>query len=209
MCTWGVRLGLRSLLGALAAVMIFVAAGTATAQPANPDVAAFLANPSQVLQDSPDGGATLVSAIRALALASQDTLPAIISLLATATSNQESAIGAGLGQAYQALAQSNPDYAAQIASALAASGDQVAITAYAAVTGNVPTTTADGGGGGGGGGVGGAVTSTTPTGGSASGSLGGGGTTSTANSTQNQLTSAGGAVGGSTLAGSAGSNVSP
>jgi hypothetical protein len=164
------NLALRAVGIAAAVVWIGVQGlgSVAVAQATSQEVAQFLANPSALLTSNPNGGGTLVSAIRNLVLADPSTLNSIISLLSTASSAQQTAIGSGLGQAAQALVRTNPTVATQIQDAVQASGVQTAMTAYAAATGNTETAST-GGGGGGGGGVGG------PTGGGAPSGGGGGG----------------------------------
>jgi hypothetical protein len=207
MHAWFIRLSLSSVIAITTAIFILVSVTAPKA--AQSDIDQFLASPSQVLTNNPTGGALLVSKIRALILESPTTLSAVIALLASANENQQSAIGAGLGQAALALVSTNPAYATEIQQALAASGVQVAITSFASVTGNVPTAATDAGGGGGGGGIGGPTgNSGLPTGGANGGSTGGGGTTSTATSQQNSFSSAGGSV-SSSFGVSAGTNVSP
>jgi|SRR5690349_17808373 hypothetical protein len=133
-------------------------AGEAQAAVTPADVAVFLANPSQALASNPDGGAKLISFIRDVAVADPTALAAIINLLGSASAAQQSAIGAGLGQAVQMISNTNQDYAVQIQTAVAASDFQAAKTAFAATTGNTIVSTG-GGGGGGGGGVGGPLLS--------------------------------------------------
>jgi len=110
-------------------------AGAAQLRPKS--VAEFIANPAQLLQRYPGGGAGLISMIRDLAVSERATLPIIIGLLANASPDQVVAIGTGLGQAAEASLTLHPDYTAEIQEAIAASESQSAITAFAAVTGNV------------------------------------------------------------------------
>src|SRR4051794_1961736 len=63
----------------------------------------FLANPGAILTQNPGGGSKLVSQVAALVQCDPSTLNALIGLLATANNPQQSAIGAGLGQAALAL----------------------------------------------------------------------------------------------------------
>lgn len=136
------------------------------------EVSQFLANPASLLANNPEGGGRLVSAIRDLLLSDPTTLPAIISLLADANAAQQAALGTGLGQAAQASATADPNFANQIQQAVAASGVQVAIAAFSVATGNSQTASS----GGGGGGVGGPVNGSPPgRGGGGGGSSGGGG----------------------------------
>ena len=160
----------------VAALMVFhPGASMAQTPPLTPQqVAAFMANPSAVLAANPNGGGRLVSFIRDLLLSSTNTstLQTIIALLATANADQQSAIGSGLGQAAQALASTNPDFANDIQLALAKAGSQLALASYQATTGNVQT--GAGGGGAGGGGTGPTNGASGGGGGGAGGSTGGG-----------------------------------
>ena len=113
-------------------------------------ISAFLANPSQLLSQYPNGGAQMVSQVRNLVATDPATLNAVINLIANATKDQQSAIGGALGQVALCARQA---LATQIQQALAATNNQNAITAYADVTGDQPIGAT--GGGGGGGGVGG------------------------------------------------------
>ena len=178
-------------------------ASMAQTQPLTPQqVSQFVTNPSAALAANPNGGGRLVSYVRDLLLSDKTTLQAIIALLATANADQQSAIGSGLGQAAQALAATDPDFANQIQRLLAASGSNLAIASYQATTGNVQTGAAGGGGAGGGGG---------PTnGGPSTGGGGGGGTGGSGGGTGSSgggLTGSGGVSGGTPS--STASNVSP
>jgi hypothetical protein len=163
-------------------------------------VSQFMADPSAALAANPNGGGRLVSFIRDLLLSDKTTLQTIIALLGTANADQQSAIGSGLGQAAQALASTDPNFASEIQRLLAESGSNLAIASYQATTGNVQTGAAGGGGAGGGGPTGGGA----PTGGGGgSGGAGGGGGTS---SSGGGLTGTSGVSGGTpTVA----ANVSP
>jgi len=114
----------------------------------------FQADPAQVLADFPTGGPLMISLIRQLAIADHADLPLIIGLLATANPDQANAIGTGLGQAALASVTADQAYAYEIQTALAATNNQTASLAFAAVMGDqaIGATGAGGGGGGGGGG---------------------------------------------------------
>lgn len=159
-----------------AALAVFVAAPFAAAALTEAQLQAaeqqFLANPAQFLaQNATMDAADFATVIQALA-ANPANLPTITSALANANPAQQTAIGAGLGQAAAAVQQSNPNYANQIQTAVAASGSAQATAGYSSSTGGTQIGTGGGaGGGGGGGGVGGP----TGTGGVPSGGGGGGG----------------------------------
>ena len=101
------------------------------------NVTAFLANPAQALASNPNGGGALISLIRDAAIADPTALPAIIALLNSASAQQQSAIGAGLGQAAMIVGKTDQAYASQIQQAVAASGAESAIGAFATATGDV------------------------------------------------------------------------
>lgn len=75
----------------------------AEARPAHaqqpPTISAFLANPAQLLQQYPNGGNLLISAVQQLALADPAAFKALIGLVGNANDQQKGAIGEGLTQA--------------------------------------------------------------------------------------------------------------
>jgi hypothetical protein len=146
-------------------------------QPGQLTAQQFQANPAQVLADFPTGGPLMISLIRQLAIADHADLPLIIGLLATANPDQANAIGTGLGQAALASVTADQAYAYAIQTALAATNNQTASLAFAAVMGDQGIG-ATGAGGGGGGGGGGPVNQNTAGGG------GGGNTLNLSNTTQ-------------------------
>lgn len=148
---------LRMAVGFVAAAFILVPPVMAQNSQAVTD---FLANPSQALQQYPNGGAQFISLIRDAALADHSALSNIIALLANANTDQASAIGSGLGQAANASVRTDQAYANEIQRLLALAGNLSANTAYAAVTGNTMIGSAGGAGVGGGGGPGGGQTGT-------------------------------------------------
>jgi hypothetical protein len=111
-------------------------------------------------------GGSLTAAIRDLAASDPDFAATIVSLAKGVSAQEAAAIGAGLGQAAGACSK-QPDDAAKIQSAVAASSDQNVVASYASTTGN--TQTAATGGGGAGGGGGGGVGSTGSTSGTTTG----------------------------------------
>ncbi len=190
----------------------FAQTSPAMAQTSQSAIDQFIANPSQALQQYPNGGPQLISLIRDVALAHPESLQAIIALLANASSDQQMAIGSGLGQAAQMSAQNNPAFANQIQTALTASGFQNAITAFSGVTGNVSIgSTSPGGGGGGGGGVGGPTGqgSGGPSGGSNSGTGQTFGSSNFQTSSTNSFTGGGSGAGGGTNSGGSSGSTSP
>jgi hypothetical protein len=141
---------IRGFVSALAAAFIFSAPLSAQEAP-NPDVATFLANPKQFLQQNEKGGPAFIAAIRDVAVTHPDSLQTIIDLIADANSDQQSAIGSGLGQAYKLVLQTDQPYADKIAKAVAGAGSADAKTAYVAIVGDSLIGSIDGGAGGDGG----------------------------------------------------------
>jgi hypothetical protein len=169
----------------------------------------FLADPGAILRANPNGGGKLVSTVRDLLMSDQGAmgrackaankptepnciLSALIALLSGASAEQQSAIGSGMGQAAQTLTSTNPIFANQIQTALAASGSDVAIASFATTTGNV----AIGANGGGGGGGGGPVSGGAPIGGGGGGGGNGGQGSNSGGSGGSGLTGGGNVNGG-------------
>jgi hypothetical protein len=126
-------------------------------------------------QGGPLSEAEIVSKVRDLVTGDKAVLKPILEALKFASSEEKSAIGTALGQAAQACLTTDAGYSAEIQEGLAATTDQAAILAFAAVTGNVPIGAT---GGGGGGGAGGGTTGSGPSSGSsASTGFAGGGST--------------------------------
>src|SRR5438132_1032229 len=99
------------------------------------------ANPKAIFSDADGKPMTmpaLISNVRELTIAEKTALRPIVEALKLAAPDEKSAIGTGLGQAAMAVIKTDPPYAAEIQQALAETSDQVAILAFAAVTGNVP-----------------------------------------------------------------------
>jgi hypothetical protein len=212
----GLRFIIRAAAGALVAAVLFSALSINQAQAATVDE--FLANPTAVMAQYPNGGADFISLVRDVATSHPEALATITGLISSASADQQGAIGSGLGQAYTAMLTSNPTYAASIQSAIGASSSSDAQTAYSGATGNVSTAStsgpgAGGAGGGGGGGSGGPAGGSgfggTPSGGSNSGS---GGTTNGSGSSQTTsgtFTGGGGSVTGTTTSSGTTTSVSP
>ncbi|MDP2296011.1 MAG: hypothetical protein Q8M24_11190 [Pseudolabrys sp.] len=200
----GFRYLVRAAAGAVAAGLMFASLATTQTQAAT--VAEFLANPTQVMAQYPNGGPELTALIRDVATSNPQALATLTSLLSAGNVQQQASVGAGLGQAYLIVLNTNQAYAAQIAAAVGASGSDSAKTAYSGATGNVATAStgpgagAGGGGGGAGGGSGGTAGggsgSGAPSGGSNSGSTGTTGQSSTQTS-GNTFTGGGGGSPGS------------
>ena len=112
----------------------------------------FVANPGALLTLYPLGGGSMVSDVRDLVTADMQTVDPLLSLVATANSEQKNALGTGLGLAALDLARSNPQAASVIQNALVRLNDPTLLAAYAAVTGNQRLAAAGPGAGAGGGG---------------------------------------------------------
>jgi FecR protein len=82
----------------------------------------FLANPTALLAQYPDGGGRLIARVRDLAASDPSTLSALIGLLATANSDQAIAIGTGLGQTALMAVKTDQAYANEIQEAIANAG---------------------------------------------------------------------------------------
>jgi hypothetical protein len=129
-------------------------------------IAEFTANPSQLLNQFPNGGGQMISRLRDLLASDPATLAPILSLLPNASSEQKAALGAALAQAARLYQRADQAFAAQIQQAVANTQDQELIVAYAAAAGDQPI-----GAGGGAGSAGGPGGGSNPLGGPA---LGGG-----------------------------------
>jgi hypothetical protein len=115
-------------------------------------VADFVANPGALLTLYPLGGGSMVSDVRDLVQTDMQTLNPLLSLVATANSEQKNALGTGFGLAALDLERSNPQAALVIQNALVRLNDPTLLAAYAAVTGNQRLAAAGPGAGAGGGG---------------------------------------------------------
>jgi hypothetical protein len=136
------------------------------------EVAAFLANPGQVMSQFPNGGPGLVKVVGDLMGSDKATLATLIAFAKTANEDQRKAIAQGLAQAAKAYAAGDPAFANQIQTSVANSGLPEFSKAYAEAAGDTGTAATGGGGGGGGPNVAG-----TPTGGQNNGSTSGTGGT--------------------------------
>ena len=160
----------------------------------------FNANPQQILQQFPNGGAAMISQLREIAIADPKSLDAIMGLIPNASKDQKAAIGSALGQAAKVVVKTDQAYANDILQAIAKTKDQDVFLAYSGVAPDQGTAATGGGGaGGGGGGVGG---QTNALAGTPSGSGGpqaiGGGSTPTGNFSYTSSVSGGGAASGTT-----------
>lgn len=147
------RYALKVATSIVAAGFIFASSAVAQSNQ-NQAIDQFLANPNQVLQQYPKGGAQLISLIRDVCVSHKEALKTLTGLLKGSNKEQQLATGSGLGQCAQIAVRTDQAYANQIQQAVADSGSEDANTAFAGVTGNV-TIASSGPGGGGGGGVGG------------------------------------------------------
>jgi hypothetical protein len=117
-----------------------------------PAIAAFQANPGQMLSQFPNGGRDLTKQVQDLVGSDKATLAAIIALAKNANNDQRKAIADGLAQAAKAYASGDPGFANQIQQSVASSGLPEFTKAYAEAAGDSGTAATGGGGGGSGGG---------------------------------------------------------
>ncbi|MGY4509130.1 hypothetical protein [Bradyrhizobium sp. USDA 3650] len=161
----------------------------------------FNANPQQVLQQFPNGGAAMISQLREIAIADPKSLDAIMGLIPNASKDQKAAIGSALGQAAKVVVKTDQAYANDILQAIAKTKDQDVFLAYSGVAPDQGTAATGGGGagGGGGGGVGGQTNAIagTPSSTGAPQAIGGG-NTPTANFSYTSSVSGGGTTSGTT-----------
>jgi hypothetical protein len=145
----------RFVAAAILAAFVLTGVGmsAAKAQAQIPTVSAFLANPTQLLQQNPNGGTLLSNAIEQLALADPSTFKVLIGLLASANDLQKAAIGTGLAQAAKIEVLTNQTLAADWQQQIAAITDPSFKTAAINAFGDVKLGAVGGGtlGGGGGG----------------------------------------------------------
>lgn len=200
--------GFRYLIRVAAVVMAagFMFTTLATAQTPTSKIDQFLANPTQLLSQYPNGGADLISLVRDTSVAHPEALQTIIALLANANSDQQLAIGSGLGQANRIVNNNDQNFANAIALAVAGAGSSDASAGFSGATGNVSISSTGGGapGGAGGGTGGGSGGSTGTTGFAFGGSNSGSQTNGQSNfQTPSQtFTGGGSSVSGSTPSGS-------
>jgi hypothetical protein len=150
---------IRTLCSAARTILaIFVLAGfglsVANAQQSQaPSVAAFLANPGQLLARNPNGGQLLANEVQQLALTDPSTFRVLLALLANANDLQKRALGEGLAQATKIEVLSDQALAEGWQDQIAASNDPTFETAATNAFGDVQLGAVGGGplGGNGGG----------------------------------------------------------
>jgi hypothetical protein len=118
-------------------VLTGIGMSAANAQAQTPTVAAFLANPTQLLQQNPNGGTLLSNAVEQLALADPATFKVLLGLLDSANDLQKSAIGVGLAQAAKIEVLTNQTLAADWQQQIAAITDPTFQTAAINAFGDV------------------------------------------------------------------------
>jgi len=118
-----------------------------------PSVAAFLANPGQLLAQNPNGGQLLANEVQQLALTDPSTFRVLLALLANANDLQKRALGEGLAQATKIEVLSDQALAEGWQDQIAATNDSTFETAATNAFGDVEIGAVGGGplGGSGGG----------------------------------------------------------
>lgn len=129
-------------------------------------VADFKADETLLLKANPIGGIQLSTMVRALLLADPSLIDDLILLSRKGNSPQVASIGAGIGQAVNALEAIDKALAEQIAAKVASDGSPDLLAGYTIGMSQTPTYAV--GGGGGGGGTGGSVNATSYGGGGGS-----------------------------------------
>lgn len=132
----------------------------------------FRNNPEALLTSNPVGGYSLSSQVRSLAGSDTESISSLVRLADNANNAQVTAVAVGLAQAATACVNTRPDISAEIQQAVAESGNQALIAAFAAASGDTQTA-AVGGTGGTGAGGGGAIGGDGAGGGGAGGGAGG------------------------------------
>jgi hypothetical protein len=130
----------RFIAGVVFAVSVLAAVGTSAAnaqQPQTSAASAFLANPGQLLQQNPNGGALLTTAVQQLALADPSTFKVLLGLLANANDQQKGAIGEGLTKAAKVEVLTNQTLAEDWQQQIAAITDPTFKTASTNALGDV------------------------------------------------------------------------
>lgn len=145
-----------TILGLVIAVVPPASAAVYSARQALPadTVQQFLANPSALLSQFPNGGPQLITKVRDLAASDPQTLSALIALLKSANPDQSSATGTALGQVALMAVNTDPAFANEIQTEVAQSGNASALVAFGAVVGGdikLAAATGPGGAAGGGG----------------------------------------------------------
>ena len=117
----------RFIAGAVLAAFVMAAVGMSAAkaeQAPTPTASAFLANPGQLLQQSPNGGSLLANAVQQLALSDPSTFKVLLGLVANANDAQKGAIGQGLAQAAKIEVLTNQTVAVDWQQQIAAINDR-------------------------------------------------------------------------------------
>lgn len=115
----------RLIASAILGVAVLAGAGAFPASAQQPPtVSAFLANPNQLLQQFPVGGAVMISAVEQLALADPATFKLLIGLVSSANDQQKAALGEGLTQATKIEVLTDQTLAADWQQQIAAITDQ-------------------------------------------------------------------------------------
>jgi hypothetical protein len=130
----------RFIAGVVFAVSVLAAVGTSAAnaqQSQTPTASTFLANPGQLLQQNPNGGALLITAVQQLALADPSTFKVLLGLLANANDQQKGAIGEGLTKAAKVEVLTNQALAEDWQQQIAAITDPTFKTAATNALGDV------------------------------------------------------------------------
>jgi hypothetical protein len=89
---------------------------------ATPVIQQFLSDPASLLGRYPSGGPAMATTVRDLAASDPATLKPIVDLLETATADQATAIGTGLGQVATLAVKTDQAYANQIQEAIVSAG---------------------------------------------------------------------------------------
>jgi hypothetical protein len=114
-------------------------------------IAAFQANPKQLLSQFPNGGPEMIKQTRDLLISDRNTLNPIIAQAKTADQDQRTAMAQALAQAAKTyVTNGDPAFADQIQQTVASSGIAEFAKAYAEAAGDTGTAATGGGGGGGG-----------------------------------------------------------
>ena len=113
-----IRMTPRTLLLVGAFAIPMMPNGGQAQQPGQLTAQQFQTNPGQLLTNFPDGGPSMISAVRELTLADPADLSLIVGLLSKSKATQGSAIGTGLGQAALASVKNNQAYASEIQKAV-------------------------------------------------------------------------------------------
>jgi len=95
----------------------------------------FLANPSSLLSQFPNGGPLMITKVRDLVATDPATLAPLIGLLKTATPEQASSIGTALGQVALMAVATDQAFATEIQKQVTQSGNTSALVAFSAVVG--------------------------------------------------------------------------